>query len=118
MPRRASREPTRATSPPASTAEPPITVAKALGILSRCPDPTIAVSMVLGSFSPPQLDANTYGKARRRREHAGRKQGKFPLAGHTRVHPVHEDRNEGDEGRTRSTMDPVLGPWTVNLRPP
>ena len=34
------------------------------------------------------------------------------------MHPVHVDHRERGEGWTWSTMDPALGPWTVNLRPP
>ena len=39
--------------------EPPTTVAKALGSFGRHFDPTVAVAMAWGSFSPPQLDTST-----------------------------------------------------------
>ena len=85
-------------------------------------DPSIMIAVAWGSFSPPQLDTSAAMEAYRALaadgSTPGRKQRIHPRRPHTRVHPVHEDRNGGDEGRTRSTMDPVLGPWTVNLRPP
>ena len=45
-------------------AEPPFLVARDLGSFGHHFDPTVAVAMVWGSFSPPQLGTSAYGKAR------------------------------------------------------
>ena len=45
--------------------EPPTTMVKALGSFGRHFDPTVAVAMAWGTFSPPQLDTSTAKGARR-----------------------------------------------------
>jgi len=86
-------------------------------------DPTDTVVVAQGSFSPPQSDTSATTGAHRelaadRSTAAVRNRGTPPLAGHMPMHPVHVDHRERGEGWTWSTMDPALGPWTVNLRPP
>ena len=53
---RATRKAARATSPSASTAEPPLAMASTLESSSHHLDPSDAVAMARGSFSPPQSD--------------------------------------------------------------
>ena len=86
-------------------------------------DPTDTVAVAQGSFSPLQSDTSATMGAHRelaagRSTAAVRNRGTPPLAGHMPMHLVHVDHRERGEGWTWSTMDPALGPWTVNLRPP
>ena len=110
------------TSPPASTIEPPATVANALEGPDHHLDPSILIAVAWESLSPPQLDTSAateaHQRARRRREHnRGRNRGDSPRRPSMPTPGVHGPRLK-EEGWTRSTMDPVLGPWTMNLRPP
>jgi hypothetical protein len=47
-------------------AKPLFVMARDLGSFGYHFDPTVAVAMVWGSFSPPQLGTSAYGKAHRR----------------------------------------------------
>ena len=60
---RATRKAARATSPSASTAELPLAVASTLESSSRHLDPTDAVAVARGSFSPLQSDTSTATEA-------------------------------------------------------
>ena len=97
-------------------------MAKAEGSPGNHLDPTTVFAEAWPSLSPLLLDASTAGKAHRALAAGGstpgEEAGETPLAGHIPMHPVHVDHRERGEGWTWSTMDPALGPWTVNLRPP
>ena len=97
-------------------------MAKAEGSPGNHLDPSTVFAEAWPSLSPPLLDASTTGKAHRALAAGGsmpgEEVGETPLAGHMPMHLVHVDHRERGEGWTWSTMDPALGPWTVNLRPP
>jgi len=97
-------------------------VAKAEGSPGNHLDPTTVFAEAWPSLSPPLLDASTASKAHRALTAGGstpgEEAGETPLTGHMPMHPMHVDHRERGEGCTWSTMDPALGPWTMNLRPP
>ena len=97
-------------------------MAKAEGSPGNHLEPTTMFAEAWPSLSPPLLDASTAGKAHRALvaggSTPGEEAGETPLAGHMPMHPMHVDHRERGKGWTWSTMDPALGPWTVNLHPP
>ena len=120
---RATRKAARTTSPSASTAKPPLAVASTLESSSRHLDPSDAVAVVRGSFSPPQSDTRATTGAHRELTADGstateESRGTPPLADRPSVNPVHMSQVREKRRWTWSTMRPAVRPWTMSTGPP